>query len=117
MDLTVSTETIIAIIDKVLSEAPLKAAATNIIKRKADDSGSIDKLTELVSYDEFFRTYLLHNQPCLIDSFLTELWRSSQEWKVSDPSSSSGGGSGMKPSLEAILNVVGDSPVPVANCR
>ena len=111
----VSTKTVIAKIDKVLGEEPFCSSTPAVDRHHCtedDTKENIDKLSDpLLSYDEFFRNYLLQNRPCLIDPFLTEDWKSSQEWKALN------GDGEVIPDLQAISKCVGDSPVPVSNCR
>ena len=45
---------------------------------------SIDHIEEQVSYEDFFRDYLLPNHPCILGQFVTETWNSRQEWVSPD---------------------------------
>lgn len=62
----------------------------NIVKRKAVRNYAnvkIDRISYLVtnnSYSNFFETFLLRNQPCILSSVNTEAWKSRKDWVNSD---------------------------------
>lgn len=62
----------------------------SIVKKKAVRKYShvnIDRISYLVtnnSYSNFFETFLLRNQPCILSSLNTEAWNSRKDWANSD---------------------------------
>lgn len=62
----------------------------NIVKRRAVrnyTNVNIDRISYLVtnnSYSNFFETFLLRNQPCILSSVNTEAWKSRKDWVNSD---------------------------------
>lgn len=45
---------------------------------------TIPKISHVLSYEDFFRTYLLQNCPCILAPIFTENWRSRKEWCTED---------------------------------
>ncbi|XP_033728591.1 uncharacterized protein LOC117317769 isoform X2 [Pecten maximus] len=60
-----------------------------------------------VSYEDFFRKYLLQNKPCIFSSELTQGWLSRQHWVDKET---------RKPNLAWLKQNFGDVVAPVANC-
>ncbi|XP_797590.2 2-oxoglutarate and iron-dependent oxygenase JMJD4 [Strongylocentrotus purpuratus] len=74
--------------------------------RKGEGVHDIEFVENSMSYDEFFRSFLLPNKPCLLGKHATEHWRSVKEWVLNDGT----------PNFEYIEAAFGDVTVPVANC-
>nr|XP_054767212.1 2-oxoglutarate and iron-dependent oxygenase JMJD4-like [Lytechinus pictus] len=74
--------------------------------RKGEGFGDIAFVKEILSYNEFFQSFLLPNRPCLLDKHATENWRSVREWVREDGT----------PNFEYIEATFGNATVPVANC-
>ncbi|XP_013415112.1 jmjC domain-containing protein 4 [Lingula anatina] len=108
-----------------LCGAPSLSASTleqfpheNILKERNTESKadqdqlvrSIDVLTEAISYDEFFKKYLIANKPCLLAPELAvNSWKARKEWVTEDG----------KPNFENLkfLFAKDKLSVPVADCK
>uniref|UniRef100_A0A8C9G2F9 Jumonji domain-containing protein 4 n=1 Tax=Pavo cristatus TaxID=9049 RepID=A0A8C9G2F9_PAVCR len=65
----------------------------------------IDKI-ESFTYSDFFRDYLIPNQPCVFSEKFTDGWGSRRNWVTW----------GGKPDFDHLLQEFGEAIVPVANC-
>ncbi|KAL7975829.1 hypothetical protein Chor_005776 [Crotalus horridus] len=61
---------------------------------------------ETFSYADFFKDYLIPNDPCIFSAKFTEGWASRRKWVTPDG----------KPNLDYLLRTFGEAVVPVANC-
>lgn len=52
--------------------------------RKGEGVHDIEFVENRICYDEFFRSFLLRNKPCLLGKHATEHWRSRKEWVLDD---------------------------------
>uniref|UniRef100_A0A8D0G2C5 2-oxoglutarate and iron-dependent oxygenase JMJD4 n=1 Tax=Sphenodon punctatus TaxID=8508 RepID=A0A8D0G2C5_SPHPU len=70
--------------------------------------GHVDYIekVELFSYADFFKDYLIHNDPCIFSAKFTEGWASRRKWVTKDG----------KPNFDHLLQTFGEAVVPVANC-
>lgn len=64
------------------------------------------RVTEPLSYDEFFREYLEKNRPCVFSARFTEGWRTRRAWVAADGT----------PDVDYLARHFGEAKVPVANC-
>ncbi|XP_037778337.1 2-oxoglutarate and iron-dependent oxygenase JMJD4-like [Penaeus monodon] len=67
---------------------------------------SFPRISEPLSYDEFFREFLEKNRPCVFSSSFTQEWLAREDWVT--PSNT--------PNVEFLRNHFGDGEVPVADC-
>lgn len=70
-----------------------------------DTHAHIDRVDGTISYSDFFKKYMLSNKPCIIKLSSAESWECLKEW-VSHNS----------PNFDYLLNVYGNTNVPVADC-
>ncbi|CAI5789204.1 JmjC domain-containing protein [Podarcis lilfordi] len=61
---------------------------------------------EIFTYADFFKDYLIPNDPCVFSAKFTEGWGSRRKWVTPDG----------KPNFEYLLRTFGEAVVPVANC-
>ncbi|XP_077160178.1 2-oxoglutarate and iron-dependent oxygenase JMJD4 [Paroedura picta] len=61
---------------------------------------------ETFTYADFFKDYLIPNDPCVFSAKFTEGWGSRRKWVTPDG----------KPNFEYLLRTFGEAVVPVANC-
>ncbi|XP_060638673.2 2-oxoglutarate and iron-dependent oxygenase JMJD4 [Anolis sagrei] len=61
---------------------------------------------EIFTYADFFKDYLIPNDPCVFSAKFTEGWGSRRNWVTPDG----------KPNFEYLLRTFGEAVVPVANC-
>lgn len=56
------------------------------LRRQGQNCPCIEKITNTLSYEDFFKQYLLTNRPCILSSEFTNSWRSRKEWCKDDGS-------------------------------
>lgn len=45
---------------------------------------SVRRVDHKLTYNEFFHTFLINNEPCIIDTAITESWPCRREWVLKD---------------------------------
>ncbi|XP_064112143.1 2-oxoglutarate and iron-dependent oxygenase JMJD4-like isoform X2 [Macrobrachium nipponense] len=71
-----------------------------------DAISSFPRLTQPISYDDFFREFLEKNKPCVFSSEFTREWRARSDWVTPI---------GI-PDVQYFVEQFGDADVPVADC-
>lgn len=67
---------------------------------------SISRVNNTLSYDDFFNTFLINNEPCIIGKAITESWPCRQQWVSKDA-----------PNFELLGTLFGQCTVPIADCK
>ena len=75
-----------------------KISVAELRKETYKNTQDIDVITKPIKYEEFFLEYLLPNRPCILDTWVTDGWRSRKEWVLEDG----------QPNLELIKTLFGD---------
>jgi len=73
--------------------------------RASTELHDIVQITSPISYNSFFEKFLLKNQPCLFSSWITEAWKSCEDWKHAN-----------YPNFSFLDKLFGSCVVPVADC-
>ncbi|XP_035739722.1 2-oxoglutarate and iron-dependent oxygenase JMJD4-like isoform X1 [Vespa mandarinia] len=67
---------------------------------------SVRRVNHKLTYNEFFHTFLIDNEPCIIDTVITESWPCRQQWVLKDA-----------PNFELLGRLFGQCLVPISDCK
>nr|XP_002119797.1 jmjC domain-containing protein 4-like isoform X1 [Ciona intestinalis] len=71
---------------------------------------SVPKIENPISYSEFFSTYLLKNQPCILTQWATKDWPCMEGWRFESRAGE------FVPNFDKLVELFGETEVPVADC-
>ncbi|XP_071490381.1 2-oxoglutarate and iron-dependent oxygenase JMJD4-like [Diadema antillarum] len=75
------------------------------LRQESKECG-VEVIQDPISYDDFFRRFLLPNKPCLLGGNVIQHWRSINEWVQPNGT----------PDFDFLERQFGSATVPVANC-
>lgn len=67
---------------------------------------SVPCVDQILSYNDFLNKFLISNEPCIIDSAITESWPCRQQWVSKNA-----------PNFELLGTLFGKCTVPIADCK